>query len=242
MSSAQRVPSIRKGPSGCAGLVSGAAWAVVVRALGGLALAAIACAVPGQAQVFTEPKDETLRFRGQIVEASDSEIVLQTAKGNVRLSVADNLTVLNLTKTTFTGVDFGVYVGAASVKLDKFSPIIRDSMSYLHRGFELHIVDESLRGIALGHTNWDLTPDSVMSHGWVDDIEIRVLSIKYGPTEEEETDVEVPRNAPVVKMSLGDRSLIRPGAEVLAGAQKGAGGGYSAVFVMVGDGGVVPPM
>lgn len=240
---ARSVPPIRKWPSGRAAVVNGRAWApAVVRALGGLALAAAFWVLPGKAQVFTEPKDEPDRFRGQIVEANGSAIVLKTAKGDVRLRVADNLTILKLTRASFTDVDFGVYVGAASVKLNEFSPIIRDSMSYLHRGFELHIVDEPLRGIALGHTNWDLTSDSVMSHGWVDDIEVRVLSIKYGPTEEEETDVDIPRDAPVVKMSLGDRSLIRPGVQVLAGAQKGAGGEYAAVFVMVGEGDVAPPM
>ena len=51
-------------------------------------------------------------------------------------------------------------------------------MSWLHLGYELRIFDEQLRGLALGHTKWDLTAESVMTHGWVDDLEVRVLSIK----------------------------------------------------------------
>jgi hypothetical protein len=80
-----------------------------------------------------------------------------------------------------------------------------------------------------------------MTHGWVDDQEGRVISIKYGPTEEEETDVEVGRETPVHRMSRGDKSLFKPGAHVFAGAQKGSNG-YSAVFVFVGQDGIVPSM
>jgi hypothetical protein len=81
-----------------------------------------------------------------------------------------------------------------------------------------------------------------MTHGWVDDLEDRVISIKYGPTEQEETDVEVPRDAPVLRMSRGERSLVRPGAGVMVGAQKGADGSYTGVFVFVGRDGIVPPL
>jgi hypothetical protein len=141
-------------------------------------------------------------------------------------------------------VDFGTYVGAVSEKLGDhiYSPIVRDSLSWLHKGFELRLIDESLRGIAVGHTKWDLTSKSVMTHGWVDDQEGRVISIKYGPTEEEETDVEISRDTPVFKMSRGDVNLIKPGARVFAGALKGAGGRYDAAFIFIGTDGVAPKM
>ncbi len=162
----------------------------------------------------------------------------------LRLRLADGLTIFSLSKASWTEVDFGTYVGAVSVRLgdDIYSPIRRDSLSWLHKGFELRIIDEELRGIAVGHTKWDLTPNSVMTHGWVDDQEDRVISIKYGPTEEEETDVEVSRDVPILRMSRGDKSLLKPGARVFAGAQKGADGGYVAVFIFAGKGGIVPPL
>jgi hypothetical protein len=161
----------------------------------------------------------------------------------VRLALPGNLAIFSLTKSSFGNVDFGTYVGAVSVRLgdDIYSPIRRDSLSWLHRGFELRIIDEQLRGIAVGYTRWDLAPDSVMTHGWVDDMEDRVLSIKYGPTDVEETDVEVPRDVPILKMSRGDRNLIKAGARVFVGAQKDADGNYVTVFIFVGNG-VVPAM
>ena len=202
--------------------------------------------IPTHAQKYTEQQSQPDRIRGEVVKFDVDSIVIKTRDGKtVQLRVNNELSVFTLTKASYVDAFFGTYVGAVSVRLgdNVYSPIIRDSLSWLHRGFELRIIDESLRGIALGHQKWDLTPDSVMTHGWVDDQEGRVISIKYGPTEEEETDVEVPRDVPVLRMSLGDRKLIRPGMRIFAGAQKGQDGGYTAVFIFIGSGeGVVPAL
>ncbi len=210
-----------------------------------LSAAFMALGTPAYAQTVTktEKSAEPDRIRGLISVAEESSMVVETAGGEtVRIRLSDNVSVFSLAKASFTDVDFGTYVGSVSERLDAFSPFVRDSLSWLHKGLELRILDEELRGIALGHTSWDLTPESVMSHGWVDDLEIRVLSIKYGPTEEEETDVDIPRDVPILRMSLGNKSLIKPGAHVFAGAQKDAAGDYVAVFVMVGKDGVVPSL
>lgn len=185
------------------------------------------------------------RIRGQLVKVDGKSITVQTRDGKtVPLVYTDDLTIFSLTKASYADVDFGVYVGSVSYKLgdDIYSPIIRDSLSWLHKGYELRIIDESLRGIAVGHRAWDLTKESVMTHGWVDDREERVISIKYGPTEQEETDVEVPRDIPILRMAPGDKSLIKQGAHVFVGAQKEDGGRYVAVFIFVGKDGIVPPM
>lgn len=187
--------------------------------------------------------EEPAHIRGEVTAADDRSITVRTKDGaSVQLGMPDNVTVIGLEEASFTSVDFGVYVGSAAVRLDEYSPIVRDSMSWLHRGFELRLIDEKLRGIALGHRKWTLTLDSIMAHGWVDDIEGRVLSIKYGPTEQEETDVAVPREAPVLKMMLGDRSLIKPRVHVFAGAQKNGKDEYVAGFVFVGKNGIIPPL
>lgn len=201
------------------------------------AVIGLAVGLPAHAQ------QEPDHIRGQITQVEDTSIVVKSPDGRtVRLATPADLTIISLDKGSFTKVDFGVYVGSVAVKLDEYSPIVRDSLSWLHKGFELRIIDEQLRGIAAGHKKWSLTSDSIMAHGWVDDIEDRVLSIKYGPTEEEETDVEVPRDVPVLKMTLGDRALIKPGAHIFAGAEKDADGKYVAVFIFVGKGDVVPPL
>ena len=195
-----------------------------------------ALGTPARAQ---EPE----HIRGQITEVEASAIVMKTSDGKtVRLGILDNLTVISLTKDSFTKVDFGTYVGSVAVRLNEYSPIVRDSMSWLHRGFELRIISEELRGIAVGHKEWDLTPETIIAHGWVDDIEGRVLSIKYGPTEEEETDVDVGRDIPVLKMSLGGMSMVKPGVHVFVGAQKNGSDEFDMIFVLVGEDGIIPPM
>jgi hypothetical protein len=182
-------------------------------------------------------------IRGQVTSVDAASRALRNGDGKtVRLLLPDEATVIRLSKASFADVNFGTYVGSVAVRLDEYSPIIRDSLSWLHKGFELRVIDEALRGVALGHKAWDLTPDSIIAHGWVDDMEGRVLSIKYGPTEQEETDVEVPQDAPVLRMSLGDRSLIKKGAHVCAGAHRHEGGKYVTAFVFVGEGGIVPPL
>jgi hypothetical protein len=202
-----------------------------------------ASGAPVYAQKETVSENEPDHIRGQVTELTDSSMVVKTKDGNtVKLAHDENLTVITLDKGSFTKVDFGVYVGSVAVKLNEYSPIVRDSLSWLHQGFEFRIIDEALRGVAAGHKKWDLTPDSVIAHGWVDDIEGRVLSIKYGPTEQEETDVEVGRDIPVLRMGLGNKGLLKTGIPVFAGAQKNGDGKYQALFVFVGKGGVVPPL
>jgi hypothetical protein len=218
------------------------------RALCSLGCAGLAAmlATSGRAQVHTPPSaGEPERFRGHITQVDAGSITLKTRDGRtLSLALSDTTGFFALAKGVFGEVDLGVYVGSISEKLGEhiYSPIVRDSLSWLHKGYELRIIDEKLRGIAVGHTKWDLTPGSVMTHGWVDDLEERVISIKYGPTEEEETDVEVGRDIPILKMSLGDRSLLKAGARIFAGAQKSARGGYAAAFVFAGKDGVVPPL
>ena len=194
------------------------------------------------AQVVTETEGQPDRIRGDITEVDSSSIVVKSKDGKlVTISLEDYSSIFSLTKASFSDVDFGVYVGSISRKLDKYSPIVRDSLSWLHQGYELRIIDESLRGLAVGHTPWDLTSESVITHGWVDDLEIRVLSIKYGPTEEEETDVDISRDVPILKLSMGNKTLIKLGAHVFVGAQM-VEDKYVAVFIMVGEGDIVPPL
>ncbi len=201
----------------------------------------VAAALLLAAATSATAQEQPDHFRGEITLVGNPSIVIMAKDGKeVRLVIPDEITVIALDKGSFTKVDFGVYVGSVAIKLDEYSPIVRDSMSWLHKGFELRIIDEQLRGIALGHQKWTLTKESIMAHGWVDDIEGRVLSIKYGPTEEEETDVEIPRGTNVLTMSLGDMSLIRPGVHIFAGANKNDDGDYVAQFIFVGKNGIIP--
>lgn len=186
--------------------------------------------------------DEPDHVRGQIMAVQPAAIEVQGKDGTVRLiRTTESTTFLTLSPASFADVEFGAYVGAVSERMDeRFSPSYRDSLSWLHKALELRVVDEKLRGIALGHMKWDLTPSSVMTHGWIDDLEDRVISVKYGPTDEEETDVEIGRDIPIQKMTLADRGALAIGAQIFAGTSKGTDGSLVALFVMIGVAGAVP--
>jgi hypothetical protein len=197
--------------------------------------------VPSTATLAEDAEPE--HFRGEIASMQGSAMVVKTKSGKtVRLAVPENVTVIHLTKGSYTEVDFGVYVGAVAYQLNEYSPIVRDSAVWLHKGMELRIIDEKLRGIAIGEKKWDLTPVSKIAHGWVDDIEDRVISIKWGPSDYDETDVEVPRDVPIHRMTLGDTGLLKPGTNVFVGANKGPDGKYTAAFIFCGRDGIVPAL
>lgn len=189
--------------------------------------------------------DGSLRLRGQVGRADKAVLELSTASGQAaQLALSEATTVFSLSKASFSDIDFGLYVGSVSEKLGDniYSPIVRDSLSWLHRSYELRILDDSLRGLALGHQPWDRTRTSVMTHGWVDDMEDRVISIKYGPTDEEETDVELGRDIPFLRMARGSIGALQPGQRIFAGAQRAGGGKLVATFIVAGKEGIVPPL
>ena len=112
-----------------------------------------------------EATAEQENIRGQVTKADGAVMHVRDSSGKEELiRLNDATTVLSLTPASFIDVDFGTYVGSVSERMgDRYSPIYRDSLSWLHKGLELWIIDESLRGIALGHMKWDLTPASVMT-------------------------------------------------------------------------------
>ena len=152
----------------------------------------LALGAPARAQ------EEPDHIRGQITKVEASSMDVKTLDGKtIRLGLPDGVTVICLAKGSFTKVDSGTYVGAVAEKMEgeEYSPLARDSMRWLNEGLELRIIGQELRGMAAGEMEWDLTPKSIMAHGWIEEIEDRTIEIKYGPTEEDEMDVKVGRRA-----------------------------------------------
>lgn len=205
-----------------------------------LALALLTVGAHGQG---AEPD----HLRGQISAIDASAMTLKASDGrSLRVQLAEATPVFTLVKANFSSVDFGLYVGSVAMRLDMTSPIVRatprETISWLYQGKELRIIDDKLRGIAVGFKKWDFPTGSSMTHGWVDDLENRVVSIKYGPTQDEESDVLVGPDVPVTRMSVGERSDLKVGAHAFVGATKAGDGKLNAAFVFVGKDGLVPSL
>jgi len=186
-------------------------------------------------------------FRGQISSVDAGAVTIKTPDGrSLRMDLPERLAVFTLSKASFSSIDFGQYVGSVAVKLDITNPIVRatprETIGILFQGHELRIIDEKLRGIAVGYKLWDIPKGGSMTHGWVDDMDGRTVTIKYGPQREEQSDVLVGKDMPITRMALGARSDIKAGAHAFVGATKGADGKLGAVFVFVGTDGLVPPL
>ena len=110
------------------------------------------------------------------------------------------------------------------------------------KAIEVHVFPESMRGAGDGHYPWDLEGANTMTNGAVGALagtSGRTMTVKYQGGERK---VVVPEGTPVVAFEPADRSVVKPGARALVIAPKGADGTQAAVFLVVGENGVNPPM
>jgi hypothetical protein len=100
----------------------------------------------------------------------------------------------------------------------------------------------SLRGTADGHYPWDLGSNSTMTNGAIGSLsgtEGRTLLVKYQGGEKK---VVVPQDVPVTLVDPGEKSIVVPGAKVVAFTKAGADGKLNAAVLIVGRNGTVPSM
>ena len=197
-----------------------------------------AMAGPPGAPATAQPTP-TQNVRGQIIAADASSVTVKTAPDGtpVRLALASGLRVTGLTKVSYSEVKEGIYVGIASVPIGHVS---RWEYEPTLRALGLQIFPESMKGEGEGHRKWDLMPNSMMTHGTVFQLDgERALTIRFNGIDRV---VQVTKTTPVVKVGLGDKALLTPGASIFAVTQKGANGHLTAQRIAVGWGGLVPPM
>ena len=98
-----------------------------------------------------------------------------------------------------------------------------------------------MRGAGEGHYAWDL-PDSTMTNGAATGIVAKgrngTLNVRY---QGNSVPIDVTRKTAIVGLTMGNRSLLVPGATVMALAQPG-NGGATAVAIIAETNGVKPPM
>ena len=180
----------------------------------------------------------TQNVRGQIIAADASSVTVKTAPGGtpVRLALAPGLSVTSLTKARYSEIKEGTYVAIATVPIGH---VPRWEYEPTLRALGLQIFPESMKGEGEGHRKWDLAPNSMMTHGTVFQLEERALTIRFNDIDRV---VQVTNKTPVVKVGLGDKALLAPGANIFSVAQKGADGVLTAQRIAVGRDDLVPPM
>ena len=111
------------------------------------------------------------------------------------------------------------------------------------KALEVHIFPESMRGVGEGFRPFDLAPGSTMTNG---DVNARVDAVD-GPQivvayKGGEQTIVIDKSTPIVAIEPGGLGDLMAGAAIVARGGAGEGGAYEARSVVVGVGGVTPPM
>jgi hypothetical protein len=196
----------------------------------GLALAAglWLASPPAPAQNNAPP----IRIAGTIAKFDGQRLVVTPPAGQeVAITLPPECRVGALENRTLADIKPGDFVGSAAVM---------GSDGKLHAE-EVHIFPEDMRGTGEGHRPWG--GNESMTNATVAEVveapRGRMLKLRYKGGEQE---IEVAPDVRVVLLVPGDRSLLKPGAAVLAFAARNTEGGLTARYVQAEKNGVKPLM
>jgi hypothetical protein len=176
----------------------------------------------------------SVRVRGEVAGLDGNMLIVKSREGNaVMIKLADNWSAVLVSPVAASAIKKGTFVGIAA------KPQKDGSLTAL----EVVVFPEALRGTGEGHYPWDLQPESSMTNANIDATVqkggAKTLKLSYkGGTQ----DIVVSKEAAIVTLGAGDRSLVAPGAFVVVTATKGADGMLAAPRVVVGKDGAQPPM
>jgi hypothetical protein len=176
-----------------------------------------------------------VRVRGEIVKVEGNKLFVKSRDGaELVINTPDNVGVSGVVKIGLADIKPGSYIGISAL------PEPDGSQNALH----VHIFPEALRGVAEGHSAWDVRPGSTMTNATVDQIaavgEGRTIMVKYKDGEKK---IVVPADTPIVTYLPGTRDELKPGAKIfIIAAQRQPDGSLNAARISVGRDGLTPPM
>ncbi|HMA75366.1 MAG TPA: hypothetical protein VKP67_28350 [Xanthobacteraceae bacterium] len=178
-------------------------------------------------------QQQTQRVAGTIDKVEGKTLYIRSASGPVTLTLADNAVVVARVKASAADIKAGDYVASGGVPQPDGT----------QKAVELRIFPESMRGNGDGHRpGWPGAPNGTMTNGavgqTVSSVDGPVLTVKYRDGEKK---LIVGPSVPVHRLEVTDRSELKSGAAVAAGAAaKQPDGTFTAARIDVGRGDVVP--
>jgi hypothetical protein len=181
--------------------------------------------------LLSAPAFAQAHIRGTLTAAKDGTISVQTPKGGMEsIKLANDAGLFLVTTADMSAIQESKFVGITSVEQDG-KRVAR----------EVHVFDESLRGLAEGHYPWDLesTPN-MMTNANIAKIEEvgtdRVVRLNYARGEQT---ITIPTSATVVAFAKASADQRAVGRKVFVVMKKD---GSEAAAVVIGAEGVKPPM
>jgi hypothetical protein len=177
-----------------------------------------------------------VRIRGQIEKIEGDVLDIKTRNGETaKVKLVDPARVLAFVKASLADIQVGKFIGVTAMPQADGS----------QKAIAIHIFLDAQKGVVADrHTPWDLQPGSTMTNAIVDTtvagVDGQVIMVKYKDGEKK---IIVPPNASIVAYAPGDKSELKPGAQIIIfGATKQADGSLTTSAISVGRGGVTPPM
>jgi hypothetical protein len=181
--------------------------------------------------LLSAPAFAQAHIRGTLTAVKDGTISVQNAKGEtVPIKLANDAGLFLVTKADMSAIQSGKFVGVTSFE-EGGKRVAR----------EVHVFDESLRGLAEGHYPWDLeAKPNMMTNANIAKVEEvgsdRVLKLNYKGGEQT---ITVPTSATVVAFDKAPAGELAVGRKVFIVMNKE---GSEAAAVVIGAEGVKPPM
>jgi hypothetical protein len=191
----------------------------------------IAAAAVLVAVLFSAPAFAQAHIRGTLTDVKDGTIGVQNTKGEtVSIKLASDAGLFLVTKADMSAVKSGKFVGITSFE-ENGKRVAR----------EVHVFDDSLRGLAEGHYPWDLeAKPNMMTNANISKIDEvgadRVVKVDYKGGEQT---ITIPTNATVVSFVKAPAGELVVGRKVFIVMKKDA---PEAAAVVIGAEGVKPPM
>jgi hypothetical protein len=182
--------------------------------------------------LVSAPAFAQAHIRGTVTDVKDGTIGVQNLKGEtVSIKLASDAGLFLVTKADMSAIQTGKFVGVTSFEQNG-KRVAR----------EVHVFDESLRGLAVGHYPWDLDakPNAMTNANIakVDNVRMdRALKLNYKNGEQT---IAVPEGTEVVAFVKGPTAgELAVGRKVFVVMKKDS---PEAAAVAVGAEGVKPPM
>ncbi|MBW8815596.1 MAG: hypothetical protein JF588_19430 [Caulobacterales bacterium] len=195
-----------------------------------MAAVAVVSLAAGAAQA-QPPAAGPMVVRGVVTALDETSITVKGDKGLQKVGLAPTWGVAVLKPVEPDAIQAGSFIGTAEMPQ-------KDGTG---KSLEVHVFPPGVK-MGEGHYGWDLKPGSMMTNGTVG----KVVAGKKGSRQLEVSytygtrTITVPAKVPIVQITGGARTLVKPGVPVFMVVQKGADGQLMAGNVSVGENGAKP--
>lgn len=198
----------------------------------------VAAAMAAQPAMAEDAQPE--HMRGTITAVSGNHLTIETREGTSEsVTLNADAAIFGVVDSSRDAIKQGQFIGITSIEVGAARVAV-----------EVHIFDDSLRGLAEGHYPWTLMDEpNMMTNAdvaWVvetgDDTEVRVRYNEADGSGQGMQSIIIPAEIPVVDFNATDKANLKVGAPVFLLAVKTESGDWVSPAIVVGLVGTKPPM